>query len=87
MLQVFLFTRDGCHLCGDVRDTLHDLSRRYPHQAKEVDITGDPALFAHYRFSIPVVEIGDRKLAAPIEPRQLEKALRQATREEENATP
>lgn len=81
MLQVFLFTRDGCHLCGDVRDTLHDLSRRYPHQLQEVDITGDPAIFARYRFSIPVVEIGSKLLKAPINTQQLETALRRATKE------
>lgn len=79
MLQVILYTRDGCHLCDDVRDTLHDLSRHYPLDLQEVDITGDAAIFARYRFSIPVVEIGSTLLKAPIDAHQLEEALRHAT--------
>lgn len=81
MLLVTLYTKDGCHLCEEVRQDLRDLSRRYPHRLRQVDITSDPALFARYRLSIPVVEIGDRRLAAPIDTQQLQEVLRRSSGE------
>jgi glutaredoxin len=76
MLTVTLFTKAGCGLCDEVKDKLETLQSIYPHQLQEVDITQDDALFAKYRYIIPVVQIGEQELAAPITAVQLQNALK-----------
>lgn len=78
MLTVTLYTKDGCHLCEDVKGYLALHEERYPHTLDEVDITQDNELFARYRFSIPVIKIGETTLKAPITNLQLEAALQKA---------
>jgi glutaredoxin len=76
MITVTLFTKAGCGLCDEVKDALDGLQASYPHQLKEVDITEDAALFEKYHYTIPVVEIGNQVLAAPITAVQLKQALK-----------
>ncbi len=78
MLSVTLYTKAGCGLCNEVKDVLEGLQAIQPHQLTEVDITQDAALFAKYRFTIPVVQIGNQLLAAPITAVQLQQALQAA---------
>lgn len=75
MLKVTLFTKAGCHLCEDVEAALAALQTQYPHKLVTVDITTDEALFARYRFTIPVVRVGDVELSAPITAVQLAQLL------------
>ncbi len=75
MLTITLYSKPGCHLCEDVKAILANLQARYPHQLVEIDIRGDRALFARYHLTIPVVQIGDVALEAPITAVQLEAAL------------
>ena len=75
MLTVTLYTKDGCGLCDEVKAELADLAKAFPHDLQEVDITKDADLFARYRFSIPVVKIGEQTLKAPITKSQLQAAL------------
>ena len=70
-----LYTKPGCGLCDDVVHQMQQLSPKYPHQLQQIDITTDAALFARYRYTIPVVQIGDELLQAPITPSDLEAAL------------
>ncbi len=79
MLTVTLFTKTGCSLCDDVKSNLELFQATYPHQVQEIDITQDETLFERYRYTIPVVQIGEQELAAPITAVQLQKALREAT--------
>ena len=76
MLTVMLYTKDGCGLCDKVKAELALLAVDFPHDLQEVDITEDSNLFARYRFSIPVVKIGDVTLKAPITAVQLKTALK-----------
>lgn len=78
MLQITLFTKTGCSLCDAVEMTLSGLTAQFPHQLNVVDITTDPDLFDQYRYSIPVVVIGDTVLQAPIADVQLVEALQTA---------
>jgi glutaredoxin len=78
MLTVTLFTKAGCGLCDETKMSLATLQHIYPHQLQEVDITQDDALFQQYRYSIPVVRIGEQELAAPITAVQLQNALQKA---------
>ncbi len=70
-----LFTRDGCGLCDEVVAELDSLSAEIPHQLIKVDITQDDALFKRYRYTIPVLRIGDQELQAPITRQMLKTAL------------
>lgn len=75
MLTVTLYTKDGCGLCDEVKAELGGLAAEFPHQLQEVDITKDSALFARYRFTIPVIKIGEETLKAPITTDQLVSAF------------
>ncbi|MDX1663353.1 MAG: glutaredoxin family protein [Candidatus Promineifilaceae bacterium] len=75
MVEVTLFTKDGCHLCDEVEADLRSLQATYPHDLQKVDITIDPELFERYRYTIPVVRIRDVELAAPIGRAELVEAL------------
>ena len=79
MLTVTLFTKPGCGLCDEVKFSLEQLQNNYPHQLLEVNITQDDALFNQYRYTIPVVQIGEQELAAPITAVQLQNALQKAS--------
>jgi hypothetical protein len=75
MIEITLFTKEGCHLCEVVKEELMELNGRFPHTLHEIDITGDPDLWQKYRYRIPILHIGDVELAAPIGREQLEAAL------------
>lgn len=81
MLEVTLYTKEGCHLCEDVVAILDGLQDRYPHRLTAVDITADDNLYHQYRYAIPVVHIGDVELRAPITEEALREALRAAGRQ------
>jgi uncharacterized membrane protein len=66
LITVTLFTRPDCHLCDQVRNDLLALQMKIPHQLFEVNIESDPALQKKYLAEIPVVEIGNFRLVAPI---------------------
>jgi glutaredoxin len=58
-----LYSKPGCHLCDDLRTTLEELAAEYPFALDEIDITTDAALFARYRFDIPVLVRDGREVA------------------------
>ena len=72
---VTLYTKENCSLCEAAKLELARLHLTYPHRLREVDITQDRALHAKYLLEIPVVEIGDVVLKAPITAVKLESAL------------
>ena len=76
MLTVILFTKVNCGLCDEVKEKLEVLQTTYPHRLQEVDITLDNTLFAKYRYTIPVVQIGTQELSAPITAVQLQNAFK-----------
>jgi len=92
MIDVALFTRDGCHLCEQVEEDLRSLESDYPHRLVTIDIESDEKLLKEYGFEIPVVKIGPYTLKAPIERHELQVTLGAAIdrqrhiREIENST-
>ncbi len=66
--DLILYSRPGCGLCDEARTLLTALlaeraSADLPHPAiVERDIEADPTLERAYFASIPVVELGDRRL-------------------------
>lgn len=79
MITVTLYTKEGCGLCEDAKRDLTHLQANYPHRLTEIDITSDPALFARYRYVIPVIHVGEMELQAPITAVQLKTALAAAS--------
>jgi glutaredoxin len=54
---VTVFSKDGCHLCEEVIETLSSLTPRYDLQVRVVDIDDDPKLHDRYWDTIPAVQI------------------------------
>jgi uncharacterized membrane protein/glutaredoxin len=75
MLNVTLYTRDGCELCEEAKKHLEALQKKFPHRLVEVDIQSDPVLHKTFLEQIPVVEVGPYKLVAPITKQALEMTL------------
>ncbi len=61
MPEVILYSRQGCHLCDVVKDSLTRLAARTQFQLSLVDIDSDPELQRLYNDEVPVVFINGRK--------------------------
>ena len=59
--SVVLYSRDGCHLCDEVRGQILAMRPELPpFELREVDIEADDALHSAFLERIPVVEVGGR---------------------------
>lgn len=54
-MTLTLYTKEGCHLCDDVRSTLDELQADHGFALEEIDITTNAELLARYRYDIPVL--------------------------------
>ncbi len=61
MPHVILYTRQGCHLCDVVKESLARLGRNARFTLEEVDIDGDEQLRQRFNEEVPVVFIDGRK--------------------------
>ena len=67
-LDLILYSRAGCHLCDEARELLHALLDERARQGlttprlDEIDIESDPELERRFFTTIPVVELGDRRV-------------------------
>ena len=59
--QVILYSRNGCHLCEVVKESLERLAHHARFTWREVDIDGDEELRQKYNDEVPVVFINGRK--------------------------
>jgi glutaredoxin len=59
---VTLYSRPGCHLCDEARQSLQRVQTRAPFRLREVDITTDDVLHARYLERIPVVALDGEDL-------------------------
>ena len=75
MLNVTLFTRQGCHLCEQAKNDLETLQETIPHRLVEVDIEQDEALLKAYALEIPVVQVGPYTVKAPFDRQKLQVTL------------
>ncbi len=55
MLQLTLYGRAYCHLCGDMRVALAPLQREFPFVVHDVDVDADPDLEARFGERVPVL--------------------------------
>ena len=57
MRQVQLYSRHGCHLCDDARNTLEHLQSDLNFKVEEIFIDGDPELERRFGELVPVIQI------------------------------
>lgn len=62
-LVVTLYTRAGCHLCDEAKQQMTPLLAKFGAELRVVDIDSDPALRTQYTNDVPVVFLGERKVA------------------------
>ena len=60
---VELYGKQGCHLCDKVRADLEEMREVVEFVLREIDITADPALYARYRYDVPVVLVDGEEWA------------------------
>ena len=80
-LELVLYTRDGCHLCDDMKAEIARAGLPECCALREVDVDSDPALARRYGESVPVLEIAGRpafkvRLSREDLRRKIERALR-----------
>ena len=81
--DLVLYTRPGCHLCDEARDAIQSvLEDRAAHglpvpRRIERDIDRDPDLQAAYGLTIPVVELGARRLELAVSAGRIRRLLNQ----------
>ena len=61
MHEVVVYSREGCHLCDVVKDTLKQMEGEAEFRWQVVDIDGDAELREKYNEEVPVVFIDGRK--------------------------
>jgi glutaredoxin len=62
-IEVTLYTRKGCHLCEEAKAQMAPLLREFGARLREVDIDADETLRALYDVDVPVIFLGERKVA------------------------
>ncbi|WPB81450.1 glutaredoxin family protein [Archangium violaceum] len=81
---VRLYSKPNCCLCDQAKEVLERVRERIPFDLVEEDIRADPAIFAAYRYDIPVVIIDGRDtFKLRLDETEVEACLRRAT----NGTP
>src|SRR5690349_20499140 len=79
--DVVLYARAGCHLCDDAREILRALLAERAAQGRpeprllERDIESDPRLHDAFFTTIPVIEIGERRLELATSPARIRRLL------------
>ena len=81
MRRIILYTKPGCHLCDDAHELLLALGDETGAKLRieQVNILEEPALYARYRYAIPVLAVdpdgGGPTLYAPISRSALRQTL------------
>ena len=75
MIQVTLYSREGCHLCEEALRSLTELKEKYPHRLEVIDIESNEVLLEKFDLEIPVVQVGPYLLKAPFTRQELEITL------------
>jgi len=55
--SIILYTKEGCHLCEEMKQEMLKARCSDLYTLVEVDIENDPGLLSRYRFEIPVLLI------------------------------
>ena len=61
--RLVLYSRQYCHLCGDMLAALEALRGEMDFEVEVVDVDADPALERRYNELVPLLMHGERELA------------------------
>ncbi len=61
MIEVVIYSKPGCCLCGEVKEKLEKLQASYAFNLREVNILEDPEANQKFKEEIPLVFINGRK--------------------------
>ena len=77
MPDLILYSRDGCHLCDDAREIVDQLLSQRPDAPNlvERDITTNDAWHREFLTTIPVLELGERRLELATSPARIRRFL------------
>lgn len=77
--ELVLYTRPGCHLCEEMKSRIGPLAARHHFSVRERNIDEDTALFERFNQEIPVLFLGEKKIAKYfVDVAQLERQLAEA---------
>jgi glutaredoxin len=62
-VEITIYTRPGCHLCDEAKQQVAPLLREFGATLREINIDADPKLRELYTDDVPVLFLGERKLA------------------------
>ena len=75
-IALTLYSRPGCHLCEEMKETVAPIAHQLACTVTEVDISGAPELETRYGAEIPVLLVNGRKaFKYRLTARQLRKRL------------
>jgi glutaredoxin len=76
MMELILYTTEGCHLCEDAHELLLSIADRHPLHLQLQEIGDDDELVARYGIRIPVVRFTDNtELGWPFTEAELEQVI------------
>ena len=58
-----IYSRPGCHLCEEMKTVIARVARDVELTLNEIDISTDPALEQRFGLEIPVLCVGEKKVA------------------------
>ena len=80
-LEITLYTRPGCHLCEEAKAAIEPVVEQFGARLREVNIDEDRDLRDRYGWDIPVLFVGERKVAKHrVNLEQLRRCLEEARR-------
>ena len=80
-LEVTLYTRPGCHLCDEAKSQMAPLLAEFGGRLYVVNIYADPQFCELFNLDVPVIFLGDRKVAKHrVDSAQLRRLLVEARR-------
>jgi glutaredoxin len=62
-LRLTIYSKPGCHLCDEMKATVHRVALGPGISIDEVDISSEPALMDRYGLEVPVLMIDGKKVA------------------------
>ena len=78
--QLTLYTRQGCHLCEDMAQTLDELSVEMRFSVQAIDISDNAMLEQAYGSRVPVLMLADKLICEYfLDPHALQQALSEHT--------
>ena len=62
-LVVTIYSRTGCHLCEEAKAQMAPVLREFGATLREINIDSDQKLREQFDFDVPVIFLGERKIA------------------------